>query len=148
MWRCKHTPLCRRRTPSAQQGDPITWAAIGSERKCRQWLAHTSVPRRRTDACFSQLTLLRIHIHTHTLPWRAQVYLWTCSVNLKVPAGPWCVDMFVYMLVYMCVCVWEVFAFTVYLNVTKPCMCSHDESGRKLTKYKLVKLCITGTQFP
>lgn len=51
--------------------------------------------------------------------------------------------MFVHMLVCVCVRLSQ-----LYLNVSKPCMCSHEERDTKLTKYKLAKLCITGTHFP
>lgn len=65
---------------------------------------------------------------------------------LSEPSSPCWSSVRGYVCVHACVC--EAFAVTVYLNVTKPCMCSHDERETKLAQYKLVKLCITGTQFP
>lgn len=51
------------------------------------------------------------HTHIYTLPCRAQAYLCTCSVNLEVPAGSWCVD----------VCVWGLSeTFSVVFECHKP----------------------------
>lgn len=53
-------------------GHPITWAAIGSEGKCRQWLAHTSVPRRQTDA---RLLPVDSPSHTHTYMQSSSLFM-------------------------------------------------------------------------
>lgn len=132
-----HSSVSQKDATRSAGGDPITWAAIGSEGKCRQRLAHTSVPRRRTDACFPQLTLLPVH--TYTLTCRAQAYLCTCSLNLKVSAGPRCVE----FCVSVCVCVLGV--SQLYLNVTYQCMCSSEEVKTKLTKKISCRLARRGT---
>lgn len=127
---CKHTLLCvaEGRHPPSGRGDPITWAPIGSEGKCRQWLAHTSVPRRQTDARFSQLTLLAIHMYTLTC--RAQAYLWACSVNLKVPAGPQCVD----LCAHICLCR-EVLCY-IWMSKTECMWSSEDKIDKNWAEHK------------
>lgn len=76
MWWCKHTLLCvaKGRHPFGGMGGghPITWAAIGSEGKCRQWLAHTSVPRRQTDA---RLLPVDSPSHTHTYMQSSSLFM-------------------------------------------------------------------------